>query len=68
MVPQNQNMPDDILKAIRIFIVQKNGELFDKFERNLNLLCESNSEGVNLNFFLGNKSDKFLMHEICYAC
>lgn len=54
MVPQNPKMTDDILKAIRLYKVQKNGELLDKYERNLNLLCEINSQGVNLKIFLGN--------------
>lgn len=58
MVPQNLKMSDDILKAIRIYEVQKNGELLDKYERSLNLLCEINPQGVNLKIFLGKLTTK----------
>lgn len=53
MVPQNLNMVDVILKSVRVFEVQKNGELNDKYERNINLICEYDSQGVNMKAFNG---------------
>lgn len=53
MVPQNLNMVDEILRAIRIFVVQKNGELSDKFGRNINLICENDPQGMNMKIFTG---------------
>lgn len=53
MVPQNLNMVDDILRSTRIFVVQRNGELSDKFGRNINLLCEQDPQGMNMKIFSG---------------
>lgn len=52
MVPQNMNM-SDILKSVRLYAVQKNGELFEKFEENLNLVCEYSSQGLNMKILRG---------------
>lgn len=46
-------MVDDILRSTRVFVVQKNGELSDKFGRNINLICEYDPQGMNLKMFSG---------------
>lgn len=53
MVPQNLNMVDIILRSVRVFTVQKNGELNDKNERNINLICEYDPQGINIKTFTG---------------
>lgn len=53
MVPQSLNMVDVILRSIRIFKVQKNGELCDKFEKDISLICEYDPQGVNLKIYTG---------------
>lgn len=60
MVPQNLNMVDEILRAIRIFVVQKNGELSDKFGRNINLICENDPQGMNMKIFTGKQKKSLI--------
>lgn len=53
MVPQNINMVDVILRPIRVFVVQNNGELVDKFEHSTYVLCEYDPQGMNMKIFTG---------------
>lgn len=53
MVPQNLNMVDVILRSVRVFEVKKNGELYDKFNRNINIICEYDPQGINMKIFTG---------------
>lgn len=56
MVPQSLNMVDVVLRSTRILKVQKNGELCDKYERDISLICEYDPQGVNLKVYTGKKS------------
>lgn len=53
MVPQTLNMVDVVIRNIRIFKVQKNGELRDKLEKDVNLICEYDPQGLNLKLLSG---------------
>lgn len=53
MVPQSLNMVDVVLRSIRILKVQKNGDLCDKFEKDISLICEYDPQGVNLKIYTG---------------
>lgn len=41
------------MRSVRVFGVQKNGELNDEYERNVHLVCEYDSQGVNMKTFKG---------------
>lgn len=53
MVPQILNMVDVVIRSVRIFKVQKNGELRDKFNIAVCLLCEYDPQGFILKIFSG---------------
>lgn len=53
MVPQTLNMVDGILRPVRILKVQKNGDLCDKYDENISLLCEYDPQGITLKCFTG---------------
>lgn len=67
MVPQTLNMVDVVLRSIRVYKVQKNGELCDKIEKDVNLICEYDPQGVNLKCFTGKLSEVFAIKKKVYG-
>lgn len=57
MVPQTLNMVDVVLRSIRVYKVQKSGELCDKLEKDVNLICEYDPQGVNLKLYTGKSNE-----------
>lgn len=53
MVPQTLSLADGVLRTIRIYKVQKNGDLCDKYGQNMSLLCEYDPQGITLKCFTG---------------
>lgn len=53
MVPQTLNMVDVVIRNIRIFKVQKSGELRDKLVKDVSLSCEYDPQGINIKFLAG---------------
>lgn len=54
MVPQVINMVDVVIRSVRVFKIQKNGDLRDKFDVEVCLLCEYDPQGFVLKIFSGN--------------
>lgn len=53
MFPQKSNLKEAMWKSVRVFIVEKDGKLCDRFNRNTNLICEYDPQGMNINVFTG---------------
>lgn len=53
MVPQTSNMVDVVIRSVRIFKVQKNGDLHDKLTKDVSLLCEHCSQGITIKILSG---------------
>lgn len=53
MVPQTLNMVDVVIRNIRIFKVQKSGELRDKLVKDVSLSCEYDPQGINIKLIAG---------------
>lgn len=46
-------MMEYIFESIRVFIVEKNEKLRDKFDRNIDLICENDPQGMKIKIFTG---------------
>lgn len=53
MVPQTLNMVDVVIRNIRIFKVQKSGDLRDKLVKDVSLSCEYDPQGINIKLIAG---------------
>lgn len=62
MVPQTLNMVDGILRPVRIFKVQKNCDLCDKYGENISLQCEYDPQGITLKCFTGKTNRTMANH------
>lgn len=54
MVPQTSNMVDVVIRSVRIYKVQKSGDLHDKLAKDVNLLCEYSPKGLSIKVLAGN--------------
>lgn len=41
------------IKCVRVFKIENNGELVDKCNKNVDILCEYDPQGINLKVLLG---------------
>lgn len=55
MYPNDLNVMEAIWRSIRIYIVERNGKLCDKFDRNIDLICEYDPQGMKMKIFTGEK-------------
>lgn len=46
-------MVDVVIRTVRIFKVQKSGDLHDKLDKNVNLLCEYCPQGLTIKVYEG---------------
>lgn len=46
-------MAEVIIKCVRVFKIENNGDLVDKCNKNVDLLCEYDPQGINLKVLLG---------------
>lgn len=53
MVPQTSNMVDVVIRSVRIYKVQKSGDLHEKLAKDVNLLCEYSPQGVSIKVLAG---------------
>lgn len=53
MYPNDLNVMEAIWRSIRIYMVEKNGKLCDKFDRNIDLICEYDPQGMKMKIFTG---------------
>lgn len=53
MVLLTSNMVDVVIRSVRIYKVQKSGDLHDKLEKDVNLLCEHGPQGLAIKVFTG---------------
>lgn len=56
MYPNDLNVMEAIWRSIRIYIVEKNGKLCDKFDRNIDLICEYDPQGMKMKIFTGEQN------------
>lgn len=54
MVPQTSNMVDVVIRSVRIYKVQKSGDLHDKLAKDVNLSCEFSPQGLSIKVLAGN--------------
>lgn len=53
LVLQTSNMVDVVIRSVRIYKVQKSGDLHDKLDKDVNLLCEHGPQGLTIKVFTG---------------
>lgn len=50
---QTLNMVDVVIRSVRIFKVQKSGDLHDKLAKDVSLLCEHCPQGISIKVYEG---------------
>lgn len=67
MYPNDLNVMEAIWRSIRIYIVEKNGKLCDKFDRNIDLISEYDPQGMKMKIFTG-EQNIFSFNFAFFAC
>lgn len=65
MYPNDLNVMEAMWRSVRIYIVEKNGKLCDKFDRNIDLICEYDPQGMKMKIFTGKKVKPVLLCSCC---